>query len=646
MRNFGRALRDALRHWPSIVAATFCSIAVATLWGANIGACYPILELTLKDQSVSSWMTAQRKDAENRLVEFDKQLQALPEGTPEKPLSLRDENRRATLEQNAAIERATIHRLAAYQPYVDKYVPQRPFETVALLVAVLVGSTLVKHLFWLLNDVLVARVAMDISRNIRQRVFDQALHFDRATFAKTGTSGFSAHITQTSEMLSNALMNTLGGAVREPLKIASCLIGAGLICWRLLLLSLIVAPLVGVMLWWVTRKLRKVTRGVLGKATSFHQVMLESLGNIQTTQAYTMEAFEKQRFAKATYELRRNGLKYVFYSTLSKPVIELLGLGMLGIAIVGGAYLVLNQETHLLGIRICREPLTVSALLVFFGMLIGASDPLRKLSAVYSIIHAGTTAADTLYPLLDQPSLVQDPANPVEPPAPHKLLELRNVSFGYRPDQKLLDDVSLQIPFGSTIAIIGHNGSGKSTLINLLCRFYDPQAGGLQIDGVDLRHMRIESLRKRIALVTQNTELFHETVAFNIRYGSLSATDEQVISAAKEAHAHEFITSVLESGYQTSVGQNGQRLSGGQRQRIALARALLRDPEILILDEATSQIDMHSEQLICDSLAAHRGKRTMIIITHREALLDLADYTFEVSQGKLVPRTPALRKAA
>lgn len=646
MRNFGRALRDALRYWPSIVTATLCSVAVATLWGANIGACYPILELTLKDQSLSRWMTNERAAAETRLADIEAQIQALPVAESGKELTSRDRNQRATLEQNAAIERATIARMVEYQPWVDKYVPQRPFETVALLVAILVVSTLVKHIFWLINDMLVARVAMDISRNIRQKIFDRALHMDRASFAKQGTSGFSAHITHTSEMLSAALMNTLGGAIREPLKIASCLIGAGLICWRLLLLSMLVAPLVGVMLWFVTTKLRKVTRGVLGRSTSFHQVMLESLGNIQTTQAYTMEPFEKQRFAKATYELRRNGLRYVFYSTLAKPIIELLGLGMLGIAIIGGAYLVLNQETHLLGIRICREPLTVSALLVFFGMLIGASDPLRKLSTVYSTIYAGTTAADALYPVLDEESKIQDPERPVEPVAPHKMLELRDVSFGYRADQQLLQHVSLKIPFGSTIAIVGHNGSGKSTLINLLCRFYDPCEGSLALDGVDLRQMRIESLRKRIALVTQNTELFHESIAFNIRYGTMAASDDQVISAAKEAHAHEFITSVLESGYATSVGQNGQRLSGGQRQRIALARAMLRDPEILILDEATSQIDMRSEELIRDSLAAHRGKRTMIIITHREALLDLADETYEVKDGKLHRRGAVIQRAA
>lgn len=645
MRNFGRALRDALRYWPSIVAATLCSVVVATLWGANIGACYPILELTLRDQSISSWMDSERDAAQKRLDTAAAELQALP-AADSPHLTPQQRNHRLALEQNIATEQGTLDRIAKYQPWVEKYIPDSPFQTVALLVAVLIGSTLVKHVFMLANDVLVARVAMDISRSIRQKIFVQALGMDRATFANYGTSGMSAHITHTSEMLSTALMNTLGGAVREPLKIAACLIGAAMISWRLLLLSLLVAPLVGVMLWWLTGRLKGISRGVLSRSAGFHDVMLESLGNIQTTQAYTMEVYEQNRFAQATAELRRNGLKFVFYSTLTKPVIELLGLGMMGTAIVGGAYLVLNRETHLFGLPITDQPLTVSALLVFFGMLIGASDPLRKLSAVYSTIYAGTIAADALYPLLDKPSQIRDPEHPVTPPSPHRNLELRNITFGYRDDQTLLDDVSLTIPFGSTIAIIGHNGSGKSTLINLLCRFYDPRSGSLSLDGVNLRDMQIENLRKRIALVTQHTELFNQTIAFNIRYGSMDATDEQVIEAAKQAHAHEFICESLNQGYESSVGQNGQRLSGGQRQRIALARALLRNPEILILDEATSQIDMRSEQLIRQSLAAHRGQRTMIIITHREALLELADYTYEVRDGKLWPHNATTAKVA
>ena len=513
--------------------------------------------------------------------------------------------------------------------------PPDPFRTVALIVAVLMFSTVVKQLFMMVNEYLVGRAAVDISMDLRQRIFEKALSLDRANFARIGPSGFTTQITQVAEGLSQGLINTLGGAVREPMRILSCLVGAGLICPRLLLISLIVAPVIGVLLVTLTRRLKKVSHRMLMRSTSFHDVMLESLGNIQTVQAYNMEAEESKRFRRATNDVRNYVLKFVFYSGLSKPLIEFLGLGMLCTTIIGGAYLVLNEQTHLLGIRISDEPLSVTQLLIFFAALVGASDPLRKLSSVYSSIYAGSVAADVLYPLLDQTADIRDPANPLPFPKGHDKIVLENVDFGYRPDSIILRDVSLEIPFGSTIAIVGHNGGGKSTLVNLICRFYDPLQGCMKIDDLDLRHVRIEDLRRRIALVTQHTELFNDTVRYNIAYGNPGVTDQQIEAAAKGAHAHEFIDQQLPEKYETRVGHNGQRLSGGQRQRIALARALLRDPEILILDEATSQIDMTSEQLIRDSLAEHRGKRTMIIITHREALLALADVIYEVREGKL-----------
>ncbi len=245
-----------------------------------------------------------------------------------------------------------------------------------------------------------------------------------------------------------------------------------------------------------------------------------------------MEEQESKRFRRATDDVRNYSLKFVFYSGLTKPLIEFLGLGMLCTTIIGGAYLVLNQQTHLLGIRISSEPLSVTELLIFFAALVGASDPLRKLSSVYSSIYAGSVAADVLYPLLDQRVEICDPAQPVDFPKGHKKIILDHVHFGYRPDAMILQDVSLEIPFGSTVAIVGHNGGGKSTLVNLICRFYDPVQGAMRIDQFDLRQVRLDDLRKRIALVTQHTELFNDTVRYNIAYGNPGVTDEQVEDAA------------------------------------------------------------------------------------------------------------------
>jgi ATP-binding cassette subfamily B protein/subfamily B ATP-binding cassette protein MsbA len=311
-------------------------------------------------------------------------------------------------------------------------------------------------------------------------------------------------------------------------------------------------------------------------------------------------------------------------------------LGIVFIALIAGAYLVLNQETHLLGLRMCDRPLSIYALLAFYGLLIGASDPARKLSDVLNGIQAGVAAADRLFPLLDRQPTITDPATPRPVPRPHRRLIFDHISFQYTPDQPLLDDIHLSVPFGETLCIVGPNGCGKTTLINLLPRFYDPVSGAVRLDDVDLRELRLRDLRRVIGMVTQQTVLFDDTVFANIRYGSLNASREEVVAAAKKAHAHRFIEEKLENGYDTIVGPGGNRLSGGQRQRIALARAILRDPDILILDEATSQIDIESEQQIHQALQEFVRGRTAIIITHRLSTLDLADRILVMDAGRII----------
>ncbi len=662
MQNFWRALKRAQPYWPTLALATCCSFAVAALWGANIGAFYPILEVTIRGKSMHQWMDEELDKAQARVqsaglfvAEQQKALeksqqQALGQAPPQ-PSKLDPEvayqkNKLAELKSELQAEQASELFYRRCEPWVKRFVPSDPFQTIAIIVVMLMVSTLIKHVFLIGNEVLVGRVALDISRSIRLQVFEKGLGMDRAAYARYGTSGFTSRITHTTEMLSRGLMNALGAALREPLKVVACLLGAAFICWRLLLLSILVAPLVGWMLYHVTRRLKDVSKKELQKAEGYHAVMLESLGNINTVQAYRMEALEQNRFGEATLTMRNFGLNFIFYTSLTKPIIEFLGLGMLGTTIIGGAYMVLNQQTSLLGIPICDQPLSVSALLVFFGMLIGVSDPLRKLSAVYSSIYAGCMAADALYPMLDHQNSIRDPEAPRNLASPHRMLQLRDVEFGYDKEHPIIRNVSLEVPFGSTVAIIGQNGCGKSTLIHLLNRFYDPVKGSLCFDCVDFRELRVDDVRKRIALVNQHTELFNNTIAYNIRYGRMDATDAEVERAARQSHAHEFITTALSDGYETIVGQNGSKLSGGQRQRIALARALLCNPEILILDEATSQIDMKSEQLIRESLAEHRGERTMIIITHREKLLELADVVYEVVEGRLVARPQLAAKVA
>ncbi|MHB8866426.1 MAG: ABC transporter ATP-binding protein [Pirellulaceae bacterium] len=647
MKNFSRALRESLCYWRSLVLATICSLIVAALWGGSIGALFPVIQVTLGEESLQHWVASCIADSEQQVAELSAQLtqlQRLPV-SPEPGERARLLARLGQLESERATQEASLRSSRRVQPLINRLLPEDPFMTVVLVIGALMISTVIKHLFMLINTMLIARTSVHIARTTRLRIFERAMNMDRVGFAKYGTSGFTTQITATTDMLANGVMEVYGGAVREPLKILACLAGACFISWRLVLLSLIVAPVVAYLIMWLSKRIKSVSRRALEQARSFQHVMLEAFGSIQTVQAYGMEKTEHKRFERTTMDLVRLSLKSAFYNALTRPVTELLGIGMVGTTVITGAYLVLNHETHLLGVRITDNPLSVSTMMVFFGLLIGASDPVRKLSTIFSGINSGIAAADMLYPLLDREPLIQSPRCAKSVKRPHRTLQLRNLSFAYGNEGYVLRNVDLEIPFGSKIALIGANGSGKSSLISLICRFYDPQCGEVLLDGIDLRELALDDLRARIGLVTQQTELFNDTIDYNIRYGSPSATEEQVQRAAELAHAHDFIMTFPEN-YRTQVGQSGQRLSGGQRQRIALARAMLRDPEILILDEATSQIDRESEALINEVLTAFSRNRTLIMITHRHANLALADCVYELDRGSIVLRDTSRKRVA
>ncbi len=649
MKNFWRAVRDSFNHWPVLVLATLCSMGVAALWSANIGAMYPVIKMTLEDKSIQSRLSETVEASEVVVAQQQTALDSLKislQSATDGATRANSQQQIADLTKQLAESRNNLAWQTWQYDLASKYLPADAFKTICVIMLVVVASTMVKHLMMLANELMIGKVSTTIVRRMRTRIFDQALSYDRKTYQTYGTSGLLASITQTSEMLSNGLINFFGTAIREPLRVIACLIGAAIICWRLLLLSIFLAPLLILVGYWFNRRVKSTARSMLGRNSGFHEVILEALGNIFTVQAYTMEAEERRRFADCSKDMQKCSMKMIFYTGMSKPFTELIGVGMISVTICAGAYLIVNKATHIGFLRICDEPMTASRLMIFFAMLIGASDPLRKMSGVFAAIYSGSMAADSLYGMLDQPRVLSEPKQPAVVAHPYSNLQINDVSFGYAPDNPVLKNVSLSVPYGKTVAILGANGSGKSTLIQILCRFYDPDVGGISIDGIDYRQMSVESIRKRIALVSQQTELFNRSVMENIRYGSPDSTPEQAIEAAKFAHAHEFITKSLPNGYETIVGQAGQRLSGGQRQRIALARAILRKPEILILDESTSQIDMVSELQIRQSLAELKGTCTIIIITHREALIALADAVYEVRDGHLYPSDHGLKASA
>jgi ATP-binding cassette subfamily B protein/subfamily B ATP-binding cassette protein MsbA len=649
MNYFLRALRDASKRWPLLLAAFLCSAGVAGLWGANIAALFPVIEVTLNGKSLQTWNENRIRDTEVKLENHAQAIQQLHDrltggGTTEtEQQSIQNQINTLTLQDKG--DEALLTSARALQPWIKKYLPSDPFETVLLVVVLIVVSTFLKHCLLLTGTMLVSFVAMGISRDLRVRIFNKALELDRTQFMNQGSAGFMAQVTHTADMLSGGITTTFGGAITEPLKIIACLTGAFCISWQLTLACLTLAPVVGFMMVWLNRKMRSASQNILSQALGFHHVLLEALNNVLTVQAYTMEPFERKRFRDSTTQMMKIGLRHNFYRALANPITEVLGIGMVATSIAVGAWLVINKETQIFGVTMTEQPMTVPGIMVFFGMLIGASDPVRKLSGVITGINVGIVGAQALYPLLDTPSKLKEKSNPYYLPSPHREIALRNVSFSYDGIDSVLKNVDVAINFGERVAIVGPNGGGKSTLINLICRFYDPTEGTVELDNVPLTELAVKDLRRRIAIVTQQTELFNETILYNIQYGRWDATEEEIEEAARKARAHDFIAEFPE-GYKTKVGPNGFRLSGGQRQRIALARAFLRDAEILVLDEATSQIDVASEELIHEALSRYVENRTVIMITHRPSTLALADSILEVENGQVTTRPAASYRAA
>jgi ATP-binding cassette, subfamily B, bacterial MsbA len=635
MNSFARVARIALRYRGTVIASVVCSFGIAFLWAANFTALMPVVDGVMAGKAVPQ-LVAERITATNEQI---KSLDAEIDACRKQLKIAADDAIEVKLGSLAGKREAAERWLATYQwalPLATDWLPGTPFGTLLLICGVLMVSTFLKSLLRIWNSWLVAKLGNLTTLELRKEFYRRTLSLDLGTFRQTTNGDLMTRFTSDMEWIGLGTQALYGMGIREPLKMVACLIGAALFSWQLLLITIICAPPGALAIHWLAKSLKRANKRALQELSTVYDHLEESFDGIKVIKAFTMESHERSRFHRISRQYYRRSMKIAFYDSLVSPLSEAIGLIIIVAVVTAGGYLVLNQQTHLFGIRVSEEPLTHGMLTAFYAMLAGIIEPSRRLSSVFNYLQRASAASDRVYELLDRTSQLKLPENPVRLPSRLGTISFNNITFSYKPEELVLNGVSLEVKRGETIAIVGPNGCGKSTLMNLLPRFYDPTEGSVTIDGIDLRDVRLSDLRQRIGVVTQETLLFDDTVANNIRYGSPGATEEQVIAAAEQAHAHRFVTGTLAEGYQTMCGPCGNRLSGGQRQRLALARAILRDPEILILDEATSQIDVESERLIHEVLERFVQNRTAFMITHRPNTLVLADRIVVMDEGRIV----------
>ncbi len=616
-------------------------MGVAMLWGASLTTIYPVLQVVLENKTAVTWAEAEIVRCNERTIENQTTLTTLEAKIAAEGANFDPAGRASDLYQTGFCQEQIENERKArewYQstiPTFQKYAPETPFGTLAWAIAFLMVITAIKGVLLVVSAVLVARASNRTVMDMRRIYYRKALDLDQRRIDNIGTANMMTHLTHNMIMVSGGLQVFYGKMIREPLKMVVCLAGAAYICLPLLLLSLVVVPAGAFVINSLSRRMKRSTQREIEGMSSVYQTLIETMGALRTVRVFGREVRERRRFKSNSASLYRMSVRISMYDSLIRPVTEVLGIISISGSILAGAWLVLNQQTDLFGIHVSNRPLEPMSLLLFYSMLAGASDPARKMSEVINVLVRGGTACENLERTFSVEPLVARPENPIPVPLHCKSIQIQNVSFAYRAKQPVLTRLSLEVPFGQTIAIVGENGCGKSTLMSLLLRFYDPFTGQILIDGVNIRDCSPRQLRKQFAWVTQDNELFSGTLRENIAYGNRHATEEQILDAARLARVTDFFP-VLEKGLDTVVGDQGKCLSAGQRQRLALARAIVADPRILILDEATSQIDGKSETLVHASLLEFMRGRTTFIVSHRRSSLELADRVIVLNAGKIV----------
>ena len=510
------------------------------------------------------------------------------------------------------------------KPIIDHVLPGQGGMPFSFWATLIIAAYLAKGIGSYFSTYLMTDVGQRVVRDIRGRLFRHILDQSAAFFSRRTTGQLMSRITNDVNQVQQAVSETIGDLVREGLTAVGWVVAMFYYDWKLALVAMTGAPLVVYPLVRLGQRVRRSTRRSQEELEHLSHLTAEAFTGHRIVKAFAAEQLEAKRFATASERLYRTNLKVTSTLSLLPPIMEFLG----GLAIV--ALLWYGQR------RIGSATMTPGSFLAFIFAAFMLYTPVKRLSRVNANLQQSIAAATRIFEMLDTHSEV------VERPGARALaplargIEFRDVSFAYDDGagKTVLKNVSFSAKAGQVIALVGLSGAGKTTLVNLLPRFYDVTGGAILIDGVDIRDVTLASLRKQIGIVTQETVLFDDTIANNIAYGLPGATRAAIEEAARAAHAHDFIQD-LPDKYDAWIGERGQRLSGGQRQRLAIARALLKDSPVLILDEATSSLDAESELLVQDALANLMRNRTAFVIAHRLSTVRRADAIVALERGRV-----------
>ena len=582
MKPYRRLLKYITRYWPLILLAILLSITYVALNGLSL------------------WMVASLINA----------IMVSPENIPVSPVATASTD--SIHEMLRAWTANLIHR-------------PTPLQTLARLCGFLLGVFLVKNLFFYLKNMAAAVMENRLIRDLRNDLFHHIQSLSLAYFDRQNTAEISSIVLHDVTAVRRAATVSLQKIVVEPINVAVFLTMLFIISWELSLLAIPLIPLAALVTTRLGSSLRRRARRSTRQVAGVMTVLQETLRSMRIVKGFGREQDEVRRFRGANrryYQLvfRRFSLQH-----LSTPVNEIIGVFIAVVILwVGG-------QQVLLGRGVGPEEF-MSYLIFLFAML----QPLKNLGSVHASIQVGLASAERIFSLLDvHPDIVERPGA-IRLPQFRDAIRMENVTFTYKGGGRpALYDINCEIRKGQMVALVGVSGSGKSTFVDLIARFYDPSSGRITIDGHDVRDLRINSLRNLIGVVTQETLLFNTSIGDNILYGDLDASEDELIAAAKAAHAWEFIRK-LPQGMDTVIGEQGVQLSGGQRQRLAIARALLKNPPILILDEATSALDSKSEKHVREAIVELVHDRTVIVIAHRLSTVQNADRILTLEEGRVV----------